>query len=157
MKAEQCLRRTLDRVRMGRALIALPIVILASLAAGCGRDTPAGPSADASTAGTTQRVSAEQSADQNQPSNCSFSRGVTECVTTAQRQENSSHAEISGCLYGPTGIPGRRTRTFADVLLVTETTTTHQHGRHGAVYDSSTATRTERLSSSMVSDVCERI
>ncbi|PYM65947.1 MAG: hypothetical protein DMD79_03880 [Candidatus Rokuibacteriota bacterium] len=104
------------------------IVLLAGLAASCGRDTPAGPSPNASTAaGITQRVSA------------------------------STHAEVSGCQYGPTGIPGRRTRTFADVLLVTETTTTRQHGRHGAVFDTSTATRTERLSSSLVSDVCDRI
>src|SRR5438128_765247 len=134
------------------------IVLLAGLAASCGRDTPAGPNPNASTAaGTTQRVSAEQSVDPSQPSNCSFSRGVTACVTTAQRQENSTHAEVSGCQYGPMGIPGRRTRTFADVLLVTETTTTRQHGRHGAVFDTSTATRTERLSSSLVSDVCDRI
>jgi hypothetical protein len=95
----------------------------------------------------------------NEAANCTFSRGVTTCVTTSQRQVQSTHTEVSGCVVGPGSppTPGRRTRTFADVTLVTETTTTLQHGRHGPVFDTQTDTQTQLLSSTLISDVCEPI
>jgi hypothetical protein len=82
---------------------------------------------------------------------------VTTCVTTAQHQEVGSHVEISGCLYGPTGIPGRRSRTFSDTYLVTETTTTLYHGQSDNAFSSQTVTSRQLIGSTLVSDVCEPI
>lgn len=88
---------------------------------------------------------------------CAFSRGTTTCVTTAQHTETSTHDEISGCLFGPSSVPGRRARTFRDTFLVTESTTTLQHGRRGRVYDTSTAVSRELVSSVQIADVCQPI
>jgi hypothetical protein len=87
---------------------------------------------------------------------CSFSRGVTTCVTVTQHTEQSFHTETSGCTVGPAfpPVPGARTRTFLDVFLVTETTTTLQHGRAGKVFDTQTTTERQLLSSTLISDVC---
>jgi len=85
---------------------------------------------------------------------CAFSRGTTTCVATAQYTETTTHDEISGCLFGPSSVPGRRARTFRDTFLVTESTTTLQHGRHGKVYDISTASSRELVSSVQIADVC---
>ena len=88
-------------------------------------------------------------------SGCSFSQGVTTCITTTQREITTTHVETSGCLYGPTGIPGRRSRTFSDTYLVTETTTTLYHGRSDQQISSETTTTTVRIRSTLISDVCE--
>jgi hypothetical protein len=90
------------------------------------------------------------------PPGCSFAKGVTTCVTVTQHLEESTHTETSGCVVGPSlpPIPGRRVRTFQDVILVTETTTTLQHGRSGKVFDTRTTTQTQLVSSTLISDVC---
>ena len=88
---------------------------------------------------------------------CDFSRGTTTCVTTAQHTETSTHDEISGCLFGPSSVPGRRTRTFRDTFLVTVTTTSLQHGRHGKVYDTSAVSSRQLVSSVQIADVCEPV
>ena len=86
---------------------------------------------------------------------CTFDTGTTTCVSTTETTVTSTHVAVSGCNYGPTGIPSRRSRTFEDTFLVTATTTTLQHGRQGAVYDSSTETTRTLVSSVQISDVCE--
>jgi hypothetical protein len=88
---------------------------------------------------------------------CSFSRGVTTCVTTTQHQETATHVEYSGCRYGPNAVPGRRSRTFSDTYLVTETTTTKYHGRSDHAFSSHTTTSRQLVSSRQISDVCEPI
>ncbi|HEY1953402.1 MAG TPA: hypothetical protein VGG76_11420 [Gemmatimonadaceae bacterium] len=99
--------------------------------------------------------SAEPAAAQAYDGSCSFSRGVTTCVSTAQHEESSSHIEYSGCLYGPNGVPSSRQRSFNDVYLVTVTTTTTYHGRSDQVIDSQTSTSRQLERSTLVSDVCE--
>ncbi|MEA2766697.1 MAG: hypothetical protein QOK07_3101 [Gemmatimonadaceae bacterium] len=90
--------------------------------------------------------------------NCSFSRGTTTCVSSVQSVETATHTEYSGCLYGPNGVPGARTRTFSDTYLVTTTTTTLSRGQFGPVYDSSTAvTNRVPTGSTLISDVCSPI
>jgi hypothetical protein len=88
---------------------------------------------------------------------CSFSRGVTTCVTTTQHQETGSHVEYSGCRYGPSGVPGRRSRTFSDTYLVTVMTTTLRRGRSDHVFSTQTTTSRQLIGSTQISDVCEPI
>ena len=87
--------------------------------------------------------------------NCSFSRGVTTCVSTVQYTETSSHSEISGCRYGPSGVTGVRTRTFSDTYSVTVTTTTYRRGKSNKVFDSRTETSRQLVSSTQTSDTCQ--
>lgn len=87
--------------------------------------------------------------------NCTFGQGTTTCVRVEQSFEDATHSEVSGCLYGPTGIPSARLRTYADVLLVTTTTTTLAHGLAGAVYDTSVSVVRQLYSSRLISDVCQ--
>jgi hypothetical protein len=89
------------------------------------------------------------------PDNCTFEQGTTTCTSTATHTETGTHTAFSGCLYGPFRQPGRRLRTFEDTYLITETTTTYQHGKSGKLYDSHTETSRDLVSSRLVSDVCE--
>ena len=89
--------------------------------------------------------------------NCSFSRGTTTCTSTVQYQETSTHSEYSGCVAGPNGGTGARTRTFSDTDLVTVTTTTLRRGKSDHVFSSQTVTTRQRLTSTLISDVCQPI
>jgi hypothetical protein len=71
-----------------------------------------------------------------------------------QYTETSTHAEYSGCLYGPGGIPGVRVRTFTDTYLVTVTTTTLLRGKSNHIFDSRTVTTRTLSNSHQDSDVC---
>ncbi|HEU4324671.1 MAG TPA: hypothetical protein VFS21_16120 [Roseiflexaceae bacterium] len=88
---------------------------------------------------------------------CTFERGITTCVITVQSTETQRRTMVSGCMYGPQGVPGRRSRIFEDTYLITATTTTHQHGRHGRIYDSWTEVTRELVESRLVADLCEPI
>jgi hypothetical protein len=135
---------------------------LALLSVACGDATsPTAPTSSitqstsaATTVGT--GTIAAQSAEKL-PDDCTFDRGTTTCVTTTTRMETETIAMVSGCLYGPDRQAGRRTRTTETTYRVTDTTTTRQHGRNGAVYDTQTASSREFVSSRFVSDVCEPI
>lgn len=85
---------------------------------------------------------------------CSFTQGVTTCTTTTEEQTTATHVAVSGCLYGPTGQPGRRERTFLDTYLVSTTTVTQQHGLAGEVFDTQVSTMRTLVDSQLVSDVC---
>ena len=86
---------------------------------------------------------------------CTFAQGTTTCVATTRRTETTERIVVSGCLSGPTGVPGRRTTTFRDTFLVTETTTTRAHGRQGPIYDSRSAVTRMLVTSIQISSVCE--
>lgn len=88
---------------------------------------------------------------------CTFERGVTTCVTVTERTETGTHQAFSGCVAfnGTEFVAGRRVRTFADTFLVTETTTTLQHGMRGAVFDTSVAEERALISSVEINSVCE--
>lgn len=88
---------------------------------------------------------------------CTFDRGTTTCTSVVQSTTTGTHTAVSGCLAGPTGVPGRRERTFQDTYLVTVTTTTLSHGRHGPVYDSRTDTMRQVTSSTLLSDTCQTL
>ena len=88
---------------------------------------------------------------------CAFARGTTTCTTTSQSTETSTHVATAGCLYGPGGIPARRSLTFLDTYLVTVTTTTLAHGVEGPVYDTSTEVTRVLQSSTLISSVCELV
>ncbi len=88
---------------------------------------------------------------------CTFSQGVTNCTSFQTRQETRQRTVVSGCLAGPTGVPGRRTTVFEDAILVTTTTTTKAHGIEGPVFDTQTTEMTEIISSRELSSVCEPI
>jgi hypothetical protein len=132
-----------------RAWILLVLVLPAAGLFGCGGDEPTGPV-------PLQAAATELGAAPPTAPGCTFSRGVTTCVAITQHTEQSTHSEISGCTVGPgfPPIPGARTRTFLDVFLVTETTTTLRHGRAGAVFDTQTTTTRQLQSSTLISDVC---
>jgi hypothetical protein len=129
-------------------LLAAPL----DLVLGCGGEPASDPALPLAQAAVEVSAAAPPTAP-----GCTFSRGVTTCITITQHEEQSTHTEVSGCAFGPTipPIPGRRTRTFLDLFLVTETTTTLQHGRAGKVFDTQTTTERQLLSSTLLSDVCE--
>jgi hypothetical protein len=91
------------------------------------------------------------------PASCSFSKGITTCVSTSHTTETVQIQLISGCVAGPTGQPGRLTRTIEQTFLVTVTTTTLSHGAEGRVYSSSTDVTRELVSAEEISRVCEPI
>lgn len=97
--------------------------------------------------------------DCNGNATCTFSRGVESCVLVEQHTVQSSHVETSGCIAfdGTKFVPGRRSRTFLDVLQVTDTTTTERHGHCGKIISSSTVTTTQIISRTLISDVCEAL
>jgi hypothetical protein len=86
---------------------------------------------------------------------CTFSQGTTTCIFTYQYTEKITHLETSGCLYGPYGIPGRRTRTIEETYLVTVTVASYIHGKSGAPYDVESASTRDFISRVTISDVCE--
>jgi hypothetical protein len=135
------------------------IAIAAILFGGC--DAPTAP-----TTVTTSQASAAASQSEGQQNtgqqngadeNCTFSRGTTTCVSTVQYQETVTVQMYSGCLYGPSGVPGRKIRTFSNTYLVTATTTTLRRGKSGNIYRSQTVTTRQLLSSRFVSEICEPI
>jgi hypothetical protein len=130
-------------------VVTLGAAAASAAAPGCGGEKPAAPAAP-----LTQAAESVGEAPALPP-NCTFEHGVTTCVTIAQHQEQSTHAEISGCLFGPNGVPGVRTRTFADTVLVTETTTTQRHGLQGKIFDIQVRTTRDIIASVPLSDVCE--
>ena len=85
---------------------------------------------------------------------CSFAAGTLTCVYVDQVYQTSTHTAVSGCLAGPTGVPGRRERVFEDTYLVTATTTTLQRGYAGIIYDHSTVVTRTLVSSTLISDTC---
>jgi hypothetical protein len=101
--------------------------------------------------------SASVLADQPLPQGCTFDRGTTTCVSVTTHTTSGQHVEVSGCRYGPNGVPGVRERTFDDTYLKTDTTTTLEHGRGGPVYSSETTTVTTLLGSTQNSDVCSPV
>jgi hypothetical protein len=139
-------------------LSALLISALGSLAVGCSVEVATdgdveGPAPDVSSESTAEAVAACKAL----PVGCTFYQGIMTCVATTQHEEDSTHVAFSGCnaFNGTTFVPGRRLLTFADVVLVTVTRTTRSYGRHGAVFDTSTATTRQLLSSTLISDGCE--
>jgi len=142
------------------ALLVGLLLGLGLLLASCGGGTPAGPSSATSAPEATDPTAAEQrSAAATEPPGCTFAHGVTTCVTTTQHVETTTHGEVSGCMAfnGSAFVPGRRTRTFEDQVMVTLTTATRRHGRQGAVIDTQTTSQSQILSSRLVSDVCQPI
>ena len=88
---------------------------------------------------------------------CTFDRGTTRCVSTTQHTETDTHQVVGGCVAGPAGVPGRRTTTYLDTYLVTETTTTSMHGLSGKTFDSQTSETRVLIDSHQISSVCEPI
>jgi hypothetical protein len=125
------------------------LLLLAAMATACGGEPATDPVEPIAHA-------AVETAARPLPPGCTFSKGVTTCVTVTQQQVQSTRTVFSGCTVGPSfpPIPGRREQTFRDVTLVTTTTTTLQHGRAGSVFDTQTTTDTQLLSSTLISDVC---
>src|SRR5262249_48855354 len=100
----------------------LLIVVLAFVAAGCGGGSPAGPSSTSAPEAASQTAAEQPAAASDEPG-CTFSLGVTTCVTTTQSIVTSTHTEVSGCMAfnGTTFVAGRRERTFEDRVQVTQT------------------------------------
>jgi hypothetical protein len=88
------------------------------------------------------------------PPGCTFGAGTLTCVIVDEVYQTSTHTAVSGCLYGPNGLPGRRERVFEDTYLLTATTTTFQHGLAGIIYDHSTVVTRTLVSSTQISDTC---
>ena len=133
-----------------------PIVAAVALAilGACTAPTEPAMSTPSSTFAAARSIQQPDGAQRSTDENCSFSRGTTTCVATVQYTETSTHAEYSGCLYGPDRLPGARVRTFSDTDLVTATTTTLRRGKSNHVFESNTVTTRQRIQSTMVSDVC---
>jgi hypothetical protein len=131
------------------------IAIASILLGAC--NAPTAPATPAISRALATQSLGRQNANSNGPDSCTFSRGTTTCTTTVQYQETSSHSEYSGCRAGPSGVAGSRVRTFSDVDLVTVTTTTYYRGKSDHAYDSQTTTTRQRLSSTLISDVCQPI
>jgi hypothetical protein len=88
---------------------------------------------------------------------CAFSRGVSTCASVTMSIETVPRTVFSGCVAGPTGVPGRRTTVFEDTVQVTTTTTTMAHGRQGPVFSTDVSESRELLASREVSSVCEAL
>jgi hypothetical protein len=88
---------------------------------------------------------------------CAFSRGVSTCTSETTSIETTTRTVFSGCVAGPTGVPGRRTTVFEDTVQVTTMTTTMAHGRQGPVFSSDVSESRELLASREVSSVCEAL
>ena len=88
---------------------------------------------------------------------CTFQRGVTTCVSLIERTETIERVVTSGCLAGPTGVPGVRRTVFSDTYTVTERTVTESHGRNGQQFDAVTSTARTLTSSTLISSTCEPI
>jgi len=88
---------------------------------------------------------------------CTFDRGVTTCVWVVERTETVERVVTSGCLAGPSGVPGVRRTVFSDTYAITELTVTQSHGRHGRQIDATTTTVRTLTGSTLVSSTCEPI
>jgi hypothetical protein len=136
---------------------ALLLSALGCLGLGCGVQVSTDEDPEDLSAEPASETTAEAPAACGAPApECTFSRGITTCVTTTQTVESSTHVAFSGCVAfnGTTFVAGQRARTFADQILVTVTTTTLQHWHHGKVFDTSTVTTREIIASTLISDVC---
>jgi hypothetical protein len=89
------------------------------------------------------------------PGECSFSQGVTTCISTSQYQETGTHTVYGGCVAGPTGVPGRSVTVYEDTYLVTAVTTTEYHGASDRIIQSNTVTTRDLVSSVQISRTCE--
>ena len=90
-------------------------------------------------------------------SDCTFDAGTLTCVYVDVVYQTSTHTAVSGCLYGPTGLPGRRERVFEDTYKLTAVTTTLRHGYAGSLYNVSTTVTRTLESSVQISDTCSPI
>jgi hypothetical protein len=89
---------------------------------------------------------------------CAFQSGTTTCISVQRNVESVERTVTSGCVAGPPPfVPGVRRQTFVDTVLVTVTTTVRSRGRRGPVYDVTTTTTREILSSQLVSSTCEAL
>jgi hypothetical protein len=88
---------------------------------------------------------------------CTFDSGTLRCVTVDETTVTRLRTVVSGCLAGPTGVPGRRETTFHDTFLVTTVTTSLRRGYAGIVYDTSTSTTETLISSVQLSSTCTPI
>ena len=88
---------------------------------------------------------------------CTFDRGVTTCVSVVERIETVERVVTSGCLAGPTGVPGVRRTVFSDTYTVVEHTVTESHGRNGPQFDATTSTVRTLTGSTQISSTCEPI
>lgn len=136
------------------AVLVSTLALLAGLMflAGCGADSPAGPTAPRARSQPLKPGSGRPSGP-----GCEFARGVTTCrTTTAQRVETETRRVFHGCVAfnGSEFVPGQRTETFEDQVEVSDVTTTVRHGRSGRVFDTTQSTERLTLSSALVSDVC---
>ena len=122
----------------------------AAIIAGCAE--PTAPTARPAPLSASAVASA--SAAPETTSSCTFNAGTLTCVYVDVVFQTSTHTAVSGCLYGPTGVPGRRERVFEDTFKLTATTTTLRHGYAGSLYDVSTAVTRELQSSVQISDTC---
>ena len=88
---------------------------------------------------------------------CTFDSGTTTCVEVSVSTVEQTQTLVSGCLFGPEGVPGRRERVFELTVQITATTTTLNHGLEGVIYEVSTAFSSEVVASRQISDVCSPI
>ena len=91
------------------------------------------------------------------PTDCSFDRGVTTCVSITERTETAERIVTSGCVAGPTGVPGVRRTTYRDTYTIIEVTETKSHGHQGIEFDTTTSTTRVLTSSVELSSTCEPI
>jgi hypothetical protein len=98
-----------------------------------------------------------QDSKQTSQENCTFSRGTTTCTSTVQYQETVTESVYSGCVAGPTGVPGRRVTTSSNTYTVIETTTTLRRGKSDKVYSSQTVRTRTLVSSIPLSTTCDPI
>ena len=101
---------------------------------------------------------AEHGGESPPDATCEFDLGTTTCTTVVETLETAERTVFSGCLAGPPpGVAGVRRQTFLDTFLVSTTTITRSRGRRGPVYEVSTATTSELLSSQLVDSSCTPI
>lgn len=125
----------------------------AAIIAGCAEPTaPTAPTARPARLGASA-VPNTVTANDASP-DCAFAAGTLTCVYVDEVYQTSTRTAVSGCLAGPTGVPGRRERVFEDTYLLTATTTTLQRGYAGIVYDHSTVVTRTLVSSTLISDTC---
>ena len=79
------------------------------------------------------------------------------CTSTTERIETTDVTMVSGCVAGPTGVPGRRTRVFRDTYLVTETTTTgyKNNNQKKVVFTRTEEAGRQFISRQEISSTCE--
>ena len=133
--------------------LALFCAAAAAIVSGCAE--PTAPIARPAKLSASAVVSA--SAVPETTSDCTFDAGTLTCVYVDVVYQTSTHTAVSGCLYGPTGLPGRRERVFEDTYKLTAVTTTLRHGYSGNLYDVSTAVTRTLESSVLISDTCTPI